>query len=157
MSDSRVLTGIANHGQRVEQLAGFLAKKLSLGVDKLYLPFDAKGCAPRRIPLDSQYSASVPEIYSLSNSFGPAGAPYVPQRVADLTKSGVGPKRVAERVKHVSGDPVTRELPHRRWAVGEHPRTHSASKQIPSRPAEPLIRAKVRKLAVDVDRIDGKS
>ena len=103
MSDSRVLAGIANNGQLVEQLAGFLAKKLSLGVDKLYLPFDAKGCTTRRIPLDSQYSASVPEIVNLSNSFGSILAPYVPQRVADLTKSGVGPERVAERVKHVSG------------------------------------------------------
>jgi hypothetical protein len=53
------------------------------------------------------------------------------------------------------GDPLTREPAQRRRAVQEHPWTQSASKQILPRPAERLIGAKIRKLAVVVDRIDG--
>jgi hypothetical protein len=64
----------------------------------------------------------------------------------------------ADRVEPVrpGDDPLTRVLPHRWWVVEEHPWIHSANKRILPRPAELLIGAKIRKLAVVVGRIDGK-
>jgi hypothetical protein len=53
------------------------------------------------------------------------------------------------------GDPLTRVLAHRRRPVEEHPWTQSASNQILPRPAERLIGAEIRKLAVVAARIDG--
>src|ERR1035441_7991118 len=45
--------GVARHGQLVEQLPGFLAEQLRLGVDELQLPFDTERRTAGRIPLDS--------------------------------------------------------------------------------------------------------